>query len=277
MRLRDRTSVLAVVSLSIAVFASGCGSSAAEPPSVVPPAADRSDDERADWDVEQTILRTGIIESALESGLDRDQAGCVIDSTLGAGDFDLADLEEIDVTASVSSDADTDLASALADSLLTCGPSPQAYLNTDVPGSSSIPDSHSVQRDCLTNAYLEAWRDAYADRFSGATNVPEADDARIPEIADALSGIIDGCDAGGAVILGASNEGHLETGALTTLEWECLEARVDPDAFMPAFPFPDEPGDALERMGDDVNRDVSYCRTWIENNGLEIDIDEANR
>lgn len=273
MRPRGQTPVLAIAFLAISVLASGCGSSSAEPP-----AADRTvTEESPDWDVEQAILRTRIIESALESGLDRDQAGCVIDSTLGAGDHDLADLEGIDLTATTSSQAGVDLAGALADSLLACGPSPQAYLNTDVPGSSSIPDSHAVQRDCLTNAYVDAWRDAYADRFSGATNVSEPTEKRIPEIADAIVGIIDGCDAGGAVILGASNEGHLETHALSTLEWACLDARLEPAAFMPAFPFPEEPGDALDRMGDDATPDVAYCRAWIDNNGLEIDIDEANR
>ena len=82
-------------------------------------------------------------------------------------------------------------------------------------------------------------------------------------MSDRVVGIIAGCDAGGAVVLGASNDGNIDTFALSTLEWECLDSRITPDEFMAAFPFPEEPGDALDRMGSGVLPDVVFCEAWV--------------
>ena len=80
--------LLAVVSLS----AGAC--SDAEP---AQEAADRAvGAEDPGWDAEQAILRTVLIEGALEDGFGRTAAGCMIDTTLAAGDFTLADLEGSD-------------------------------------------------------------------------------------------------------------------------------------------------------------------------------------
>jgi hypothetical protein len=254
--MRHRSLILIVTVL--AIVAAACGSAVPDQP-----AADRTvGEESPEWDVDQAIRRTLIVEAALEDGLSRPQAACVIDTTIGSGDFTLADLEDVDLTANTSSDASPALAAVLADSLIDCGPSLRAYLNTDIPGSSSIPADRAVENDCLTNSYIEAWREAYADRFSGATVVAEATEGRFPEIIAATTDMIAACEAGGAVILGASNEGNLETFALTTLEWTCLDSRIGADAFMPAFPFPDEPGDALVRLGESVRADIAFCESW---------------
>lgn len=256
-----RHRVLIFITTLFAILVASCSSAVPEEA-----AADRAvGDESPSWDVEQTILRSNILEGALDAGLTTAQAACVIDTTLAAGDFSLSELEGIDLTTDTSSRAGSALASTLADSLISCGPSLRAYLNADIPGYSSIPATHSVQNDCITNSYVEAWRTAYTDRFSGATVVTEPTVGRIAEITDARRGIIAGCDAGGAVILGASNSGHIETARLHTLEWICLDSRVDPDAFMPALPFPDEPGDALERMGNSIQADVAFCESWVDN------------
>jgi hypothetical protein len=254
--MRHRSLIL--IATVLAIVASACASAVPDQP-----AADRAvGEESPPWDVDQAIQRTLIVEAALEDGLSRSQAACVIDTTVGAGDFTLADLADVDLTTNTSSSASPALAAVLADSLIDCGPSLRAYLNTDIPGSSSIPASRAVENDCLTNAYVEAWREAYTNRFSGATVVAEATEGRIPEIADVTTDMIAACEAGGAVILGASSEGNLETFALTTLEWTCLDSRIGADAFMPAFPFPDEPGDALARLGEAVQADVAFCESW---------------
>ena len=225
-------------------------------------AADRAvGDDGPNWDSEQAIVRTVLIEGAMESGLGRTSAACMIDTTISSGDFLLTDLEGVDLTAETGSGVDRDLATALADALVECGPSLRTYLADDIPGALAIPGTHSVEAECVTNAYVDAWRDVYTDRFRDRVIADETPSA--PEVSDRIVGIVAGCDAGGAVILGASNDGHLDTFALSTLEWECLEARISPSEFMPAFPFPEEPGDALGRMGSGVLPDVTFCEAWV--------------
>jgi len=266
---------LIIIVSVLGILAASCASAVPDQP-----AADRTvEEDSPEWDVDQAIQRTLIVEAALEDGLDQSQATCMIDTTLEAGEFTLADLAGIDLTSNTSSDASTDLAATLADSLIACGPSLKAYLDADIPGSSSIPASRAVEGDCLTDSYVEAWREAYTDRFSGVTVVNEPQEGRIPEIAGATTAMIAACDAGGAVILGASNEGNLETSALTTLEWTCLDSRLDADAFMSAFPFPEEPGDALTRLGNSVQADVAFCESLVasdENNTEPPTADAAN-
>lgn len=256
MRSRGPTLSLVLISLfSLVAAACGSGDSA-------PAAADRAVGEAdPDWDAEQAILRTVLIEGALEDGLGRTASGCMIDTTLAAGDFELADLEGVDFTAHTGSGADRDLANALADALIECGPSLRDRLDEDIPGALAIPGTHSVEAGCVTNAYVDAWRDAYLDRFRGRVVADE--EPTTPDVDDRVVGIVAGCDAGGAVILGASNDGNLDTFALSTLEWECLEARISAAEFMPAFPFPDEPDDALARMGSGVRSDVAFCEAWV--------------
>ena len=245
--------LLAVVSLS----AGAC--SDAEP---AQEAADRAvGAEDPGWDAEQAILRTVLIEGALEDGFGRTAAGCMIDTTLAAGDFTLADLEGVDLSASTGSGLDRDLSIALADALIECGPSLRDRLAEDIPGALAIPGTHAMQAECVTNAYVDAWHDAYADRFSDRFVADEESVAL--DVSDRVVDIVAGCDAGGAVVLGASNDGNLDTFALSTLEWECLESRVAPDDFMAAFPFPEEPGDALDRMGGGVLDDVAFCEAWV--------------
>ena len=151
--------------------------------------------------------------------------------------------------------------SALADALIECGPSLRDHLAADIPGALAIPGTHAVEAECVTNAYVDAWRDVYTDRF-GDRSWPTRN-RPLPDVQDRIVGIVAGCDAGGAVVLGASNDGNLDTFALSTLEWECLEARISPAEFMPAFPFPEEPGDALGRMGSGVLPDVTFCEAWV--------------
>lgn len=253
--MRSRGLILSL--LLAALFAGSCSLSESGVP-----AADRAvGDNDADWDAEQAILRTVVVEAALEDGLDRTAAGCVVDSALAAGDFTLADLDDIDLSARTGSGVGDDLADVLADALIACGPSLRDHLAEDIPGALAIPGTHSVEAECVTNAYVDAWREAYARRFGDRVIADE--DPVAPEVVDRVVGIIAGCDAGGAVILGASNDGNLDTFALSTLEWECLEARITPAEFMPAFPFPDEPGDALARMGSSVDADVAFCEAWV--------------
>jgi len=218
-------------------------------------------DDSPTWDVDQAILRTEIIESGLDDGLGRTASGCMIDTTLDSEDFALEDLEGINLTAQTGSGARSTLAATLADALIDCGPSLRAFLKADIPGALAVPGTHAVEAECLTNAYVEAWRDEYTDRFGDRVIADE--EPVPPEVDDQIVGIIAGCDAGGAVILGASNLGHLDTHALSTLEWECLEARIGADDFLPAFPFPEEPGDALGRLGSRVLPDVTFCEAWV--------------
>lgn len=261
--MRSRGLPLAVLLAALlALLAGSCSS--ADPGG---PAADRAvgDEDPAaddpDWDAEQAILRTVLIESAMEDGLGRTAAGCMIDTTLAAGDHVLEDLEGVDLTAQTGSGVDRDLAVALADALIECGPSLRTHLGTDIPGALAVPGTHSVEAECVANSYVDAWHDAYTDRFGDRVVADEEPVA--PDVKDRVVGIIAGCDAGGAIVLGASNDGHLDTFALSTLEWECLEARITPAEFMPAFPFPEEPGDALARMGSGVLADVAFCEAWV--------------
>lgn len=241
----------------LALLAGACSASESSQP-----AADRAvGDDDPNWDAEQAILRTVLIENAMENGLGRTAAGCMIDTTLAAGDYTLEDLEGVDFTARTGSGVGKDLAGVLANSLIECGPSLRASLEDDIPGALQIPGTHALEAECVTNAYVDAWIDEYTDRFNDPLITDEEPVA--PDVADRVVGIIAGCDAGGAVVLGASNDGNLDTFALSTLEWECLEARTTPDDFMPAFPFPEEPGDALGRMGSGVLADVAFCEAWV--------------
>jgi len=265
--MRSRRLILPFV--LIALLATACSS--AEP---APPAADRAvGEDSATWDVEQAILRTVLIEDALADGLGRSAASCMIDTTLAATELELSDLEDIDLSAHTGSGLSRDLAAVLADSLVDCGPSLRAALIIDIPGALAIPGTHAVEAECVTNAYVDAWRDTYTDRFRDRRVAGEEPEA--PNVDDRIVGIVAGCDAGGAVILGASNEGHLDTHALGTLEWECLEARITADEFMPAFPFPEEPGNALGRLGSGVRPDVAFCEAWVSGedvpNGADAD------
>lgn len=253
----------------VSLLAGAC--SGAEPG---PVAADRAvGDEDPDWDAEQAIVRTVLMEGALEDGLGRTAAGCMIDTTLAEGDFDLSDLEGVDFSAQTGSGVDGNLASALADALIECGQSLRDHLEKDIPGSLAIPGTHAVEAECVTNAYVDAWRSAYAERFSDRV-IAEEDPVAL-DVSDRVVGIVAGCDAGGAVVLGASSDGNLDTFALSTLEWECLETRVTPADFMPAFPFPTEPGDALSRMGSGILPDVAFCEAWVSGDdvpdGLQTD------
>lgn len=225
-------------------------------------AADRAvGPEDPGWDAEQAIRRTILIEGALDAGFGRTAAGCLIDTTLASGDSTLADLEGVDFSASTGSGVDRELATALADALIECGPSLRDRLAEDIPGALAIPGTHAVEAECVTNAYVDAWHDAYADRFSDRVIADE--EPTELDVSDRVVDIVAGCDAGGAVVLGASNDGNVDTFALSTLEWECLDSRITPDEFMAAFPFPDEPGDALGRMGSGVLPDVVFCEAWV--------------
>lgn len=241
----------------VTLVAGSCSTSDAEPA-----AADRAvDEEDPGWDAEQAILRTVLIESSMDDGLGRTASGCMIDTTLAAGDYTLDDLEGVDFSAHTGSGLGQELSGVLADSLIECGPSLRSHLSTDIPGALAVPGTHSVEAECVTNAYVDAWLDEYSDRFSDRVIADEEPVA--PEVSERIVGIVAGCDAGGAVVLGASNDGHLDTFALSTLEWECLEARITAEEFMPAFPFPEEPGDALGRMGSGVRTDVTFCEAWV--------------
>jgi hypothetical protein len=256
--MRSRGPLLPFLLLTfVSLLAGAC--SAAEPG---PIAADRAvDDEDPGWDAGQAIERTVLIEGALEDGLGRTAASCMIDTTLAAGPFELSDLEGVDFSARTGSGAERDLAGALADALTECGPSLREHLEEDIPGALAIPGTHAVEAECVTNAYVDAWRDVYRDRFSDRVVSDEKPVAL--DVSDRVVGIVAGCDAGGAVVLGASNDGNLDTFALSTLEWECLETRITPAEFMPAFPFPAEPGDALSRMGSGILPDVVFCEAWV--------------
>lgn len=255
--MRSRKTLLSFALLLVALLATSCFGSDPEPPAI-----DRSVDDGADErDRDLAIQRTVLVETAMDNGLGRTAAGCTIDTTLEAGDVALDDLDGVDLSARTHSGVDDDLAALLADALVDCGPSLRDRLAVDIPGALHIPATHAAESECVTNAYVDAWRDAYTDRFTGRP--VDDEEPSDPDVSEHVVGIVAGCRAGGAVVIGASNAGNLDTFALNTLEWECLDARIDPDDFMPAFPFPEEPGDALDRMGDAVLPDVAYCTAWV--------------
>lgn len=255
--MRSRGLLPSILLLAVSLPAAAC--SDAGPAEV---AADRAvGAEDPGWDAEQAIQRTVLIEGALEDGLGRSAASCTIDTALAAGDFTLDDLEGVDLSASTGSGVDRELSLALADALVECGPSLRDRLAEDIPGALAIPGTHAVEAECVTNAYVDAWHDAYAARFSDRV-VADEEPTEL-DVSDRVVGIIAGCDAGGAVVLGASNDGNIDTFALSTLEWECLDSRITPDEFMAAFPFPKEPGDALDRMGSGVLPEVAFCEAWV--------------
>ena len=251
-----RFSRIVVILLAVALAAAACSSGVPDQP-----AADRSvGADGPDWDADQTVQRTILIENGMDDGLTRDQAVCMVDAALAA-EFALDDLRGIDLSAMTTSGAGPSLSEALSLALIDCGPSLQGPLGRDIPGAQSVPsDTHGAQRDCVINAYRDAWADAYEGRFAGIV-VDDAEPTEV-DVGDAVVGIIAGCEAGGGVMIGASNEGHLDTFALNTLEWTCLDVQLEPDQFLPAYPFPEEPGNALDRMGDTVESMVVYCQEW---------------
>ena len=251
-----RTRVLTLVIL-LAVVAASCGGNDPDP------AADRSVGE--DWEREQAIHRTVLVEGGMEAGLGRSQAACVVDTALDTGEYTLDDLDDVDLSAQTSSGVSRDLAAVLAEALIDCGPELDSHLAADIPGAPSIPATHTTERDCVAAAYVDAWHDAYLDRFDGRA----VDEPTPIDVSDRVVSIVAGCDAGGAVLIGASNAGHLDTHALNTLGWECLDNRLEPDRFMPAFPFPDEPGDALDRLGSSVLADAEYCEEFSSPGGVD--------
>ncbi len=250
-----RCRVLTPIVIPLALFAASCGGESATS------SADRAvAQEGPEWERDQAILRTILIEGGMDAGLNRSQSACTIDAVTGGSEAEwtMEDLEGIDLSAQTSSNASDDLASALADTLIDCGPVLNAFLDADIRGALTIPDTHTAEYDCVIAAYVGAWREAYTDRFDGGSiTEPTA-----IEVADQAVSVVAGCEAGGAVVLGASNAGHLDTQALTTLAWECMDERLDVDQFMPAFPFPEEPGDALDRLGSSVLGDAAYCEEY---------------
>ncbi|MEM7142981.1 MAG: hypothetical protein AAF548_18305 [Actinomycetota bacterium] len=250
-----RHRVITPLVILFALIAASCGDDPA------PAAADRSVDESGpEWERDQTILRTVLIEEGLDAGLSRGQAACMIDTITGAEEsaWTMEDLEGIDMSAQTSSNASGSLAEALGDALVDCGPALSPSLDEDIPGATTIPGTHTTEYDCVVNAYVDAWREAYIDRFDGGS----IDEPTPIDVSDHTVAIVNGCEAAGAVILGASNAGNLDTFSLTTLAWECMVERLDADQFLPAFPFPDDAGDALDRLGNGVLGDAAYCEEY---------------
>lgn len=263
-----RSRVLTSLVLLVALLASACGGS--DPA----PGADRAvgaDGDDANWERDAAIQRTVLIEAAMDSGLTRAESACMIDAIVtdasedGGGGWTLDDLEDVDLSAETSSNVSDDLADALADALIDCGPALNPHLEADIPGALSIPGTHVAEYDCVVAAYIDAWRAAAINRYDGG----RVDEPTEIDVSGRAVDIVAGCEAGGAVIIGASNEGNLDTHALTTLGWECLDNRLDPDQFMPAFPFPDEPGDALDRLGSSVLADATYCEEFSSPGGID--------
>lgn len=238
--MRSRGLILPFVFLAgFTLVASSCSSALPDKP-----AMDRSvGDEGAVWNVEEAILRTETMEAGLDNG------------------YTLAELEGIDFTTETGNAVVGDKADHLSNALVTCGPSLRARLVVDIPGTFSVPVGYATESECVVNSYVEAWRTEYADAFG--VSKPADADLVIPTVDDKITSIIAGCEAGPALILGASHEGHFETRALSTLEWECLVTELTAGQFLLAFPFPDEPGDTLGRMGSDVAHDADFCREWI--------------
>lgn len=234
-----------VVLLGFAVVSLGGGDDPA------PEGADRAVE--PDWDAQSAILRSQIIEEALDDGMSRTMASCMIAAIEGTIALDrIADFDLGARTGSGASAAEADL---LADALLGCGPSVGSLLGEAAPGSGSIPNSHATEAECLREEYGAGVRAAYTARFR-SSNERGAHDV------DVL-GPIRKCDAAGAMILGASDEGLFEASSLSTLEWKCMVERLPASAFERAFPFPDEPGDALARLGSAVEGDVAFCEAWV--------------
>ena len=252
--------VLTSLVILLALVGAACGGS--DPAPAADRNVDASDGDLEDWERDLAIQRTVLIETAMDDGLTRTQSACMIDTTLAAGEWTLDDLEGIDLSAATSSRAADDLAADLADSLIECGPALNPNLAEDIPGALSIPDTHVAEYDCVVAAYVDAWRAEFIDRYDGGS----IDEPTEIDVSDRAVAIIAGCDAGGAVILGASNDGHDDTYALNTLGWECLVNRLEPDQFMAAFPFPEQPGNALERLGDGILADAAYCEEFSEPN-----------
>lgn len=241
--------------IAVALIATACGGDGFGIPGE--PGADRSVDES--WDAETAALRTQVVEKSLDDGLTRSQAGCMLDTT--AGDIDLERLLDFDLSARTGSEATASEAEILAAALTTCGPAPMSMLTASVPGALAVPPSHAAPGECFVNAYLDALTDSYIDRFEGRTRAGPHE----PDLGAALRA----CDAAGALVLGASHAGHPEVSALTTLEWSCLVNRLPASDFESLFPFPDEPGDAVERLAPSTDDDVAYCRALVEGTPIE--------
>lgn len=216
------------------------------------PSAGRSVDDS--WDAETAALRSRVVEKALDDGLSRSGASCMLDTT--ADEIGLERLLDFDLSARTGSDATSSEAEALAAALTACGSSPTSMLEADVPGALDVPPSHAAPAECLVNAYFDALRDSYVDRFAGRTRSGPHE----PDLTAALRA----CDAAGALVLGASHAGHPEVSGLTTLEWGCLVDRLPTSAFEAVFPFPDESGGAVDRLPASAADEVAYCEALVE-------------
>lgn len=247
--MRTRALLLIAIMTAVALFAATCGGGGRTP------AADRSVD--GSWDAATAALRTQVVEKALEDGLSRAAAGCMVDSA-GIG---LERLLDIDLSARTGSRASAAEAETLATALATCGPSPTSMLAARIPGVLEVPATHAAPAECFVNAYVDALVESYTDRFTGRTR-------RGPHEPD-LRAALRACDAAGALVLGASNSGHPEVASLTTLEWECLVDRLPSSDFEPLFPFPDDRGDARDRLEPSSDDDVAYCEAWVAGTPVE--------
>ncbi len=216
-----------------------------------PQSADRS--VGGEWDAEAAILRTQIVENALEGGLTRTQSRCMLDEIDEA--IPLERLAELDLSATAGSGASSDEAALLGPALGSCGPSIDQMLEAAAPGASTIPASHESQAACLRTSYREGIIGSYTDRFESRDGTGRhIVDIRVP---------LQTCEAAGALLLGASHNGHVETGSLSTVEWGCLVNRLPASVFVSAFPFPDDVGDARVRLGSSIDADVAYCEAWV--------------
>ncbi len=241
--------------LVLALAATACGGGGSG--DVGGPSAGRSVD--GSWDAETAALRTRVVEKAMDDGLSRGAAGCMLDAT--ADELGLERLLDFDLSARTGSEATSSEAEALAAALTACGSSPTSMLDTAVPGALDVPPSHAAPAECLVNAYIDALVDSYVDRFAGRTRTGPHE----PDLAAALRA----CDAAGALVLGASHSGHPEVSGLTTLEWDCLVNRLPASAFDAVFPFPDEFGDAVDRLPASADDDVAYCVALVEGTPIE--------
>ena len=95
--MRSRGLILSFVIL--ALVAGSCSGSEPDEAAADRAVGDDNPDVDPNWDAEQAILRTVLIESGMEDGLGRTASSCMIDTTLAAGDFALEDLEGVDLTA----------------------------------------------------------------------------------------------------------------------------------------------------------------------------------
>ena len=243
---------LRVLMVILSLTAASCGGAEAPPASAARSVS-------GEWDAEAVVLRTRVVENAVEDGLTRPQTTCMLDEI--AAEIPLERLVEFDLSATTGSGASGEEAVLLAEALATCGHSIRLMLGAAAPGIFAVPPTHTTEAECFATAYHEGIVSSYVDRFESRGGTGR----HIVDIVIALRE----CEAAGALLLGASHSGHLETSTLTTLEWECVVDRLPASVFEPAFPFPDEPGDARDRLGSTVDADVAYCQAWVAGTPIE--------